>query len=170
MKNRYILTTLTAAFSVLVMFLCTKVFFSNNSGEVLKIGFVYNADTATAYTINFFRTQTELEDTFGDKIQIFAKYNIGENVSDCEKAMEALIQEGCRLIFTVSYGHGTATKNMAQKYPDVQFCHATGDLADVEPVLPNYHAFMGTIHEGRYVCGIIAGMKLQELISSGKLK
>lgn len=169
MKKRYILTAITAFFSVLVMFLATKVF-GKNDQEVLKIGFVYNADVATAYTINFARTQTEIEDTFGDKVKVLAKYNIGEDVYDCEKAIESFVQEGCRLIFCVSYGHGKAAKNMAQKYPDVQFCHATGDLASTEPVLPNYHTFMGTIHEGRYVCGIIAGLKLQELITDGTIK
>lgn len=170
MSNRYLLTALTALFSIALMFIGTKCS-QKKTAETVKIGFVYNADRATAYTINFFRTQTELEDTFGDKVKVYSKYNIGEDVSDCERAIEALIQEnGCRLIFCVSYGHGKAAKNMAQKYPNVQFCHATGDLADQKPVLPNYHTFMGTIHEGRYVCGVIAGMKLQELISSGKIR
>ena len=169
MKNRYVLTVIASLLSVLAMFLATKVF-TKNDGEVLKIGFVYNADVATAYTINFTRTRTEIEDTFGERVQILEKYNIGEDVSDCERALESLVNGGCKLIFCVSYGHGKAAKNMAQKYPHVQFCHATGDLATTEPVLPNYHSFMGTIHEGRYVCGIIAGMKLQELIATEKIK
>ena len=169
LKNKYFLSSLTVIIGILIVFSFSKIF-GKESSDVLKIGFVYNADTATAYTINFFRAQTELEDTFGDKVQIFSKYNIGENGDSCVKAIESLVAEGCRLIFTVSYGHGEATKKMAEKYPTIQFCHATGDLADVQPVLPNYHNFMGTVHEGRYVCGIIAGMKLQELISSGKIK
>ncbi|MBQ5472108.1 MAG: BMP family ABC transporter substrate-binding protein [Treponema sp.] len=168
MKNRYVLTTLTAIFSVLIMFLATKVI-GKNDNNVLKVGIIYNADVATAYTINFFRTQTEIEATYGDKVKIYTKYNIGEDKNNCEKAIKSLIKDGCSLIFTVSYGHGDATKDMAQKYPNVQFCHATGDLADVDPVVPNYHNFMGTIHEGRYVCGIIAGMKLQELINNEKI-
>ena len=59
---------------------------------------------------------------------------------------------------------------MALKYPHVQFCHATGIITENEKNIPNYHAFMGATHEGRYVCGIIAGMKLQELISKGKVR
>lgn len=170
MSNKYILTTLTAIFGVTMMFLFTKVFSGGEDSKLLKIGFIYNADTATAYTINFSRAQTELEDLFGDRIQVFAKYNIGESGGPCDKAIEDFVAKGCRLIFAVSYGHGESVKKMAEKYPAVHFCHATGDLADKEPVLPNYHTFMGTIHEGRYVCGIIAGLKLQELIAKGKIK
>ena len=170
MKNKYVLTALTVIFGVAVMFLFTKVFSADEDSKILKIGFVYNADRATAYTINFFRAQTELEDAFGDRVQVFAKYNVGESGGPCEKAIEDLAGEGCRLIFAVSYGHGETVKKKAAKYPEIQFCHATGDLADQEPVLPNYHTFMGTIHEGRYVCGIIAGMKLAELISKDKIK
>ncbi|WP_191013834.1 BMP family ABC transporter substrate-binding protein [Treponema zioleckii] len=169
MKNRYILTSLTVLFGIGAMFFATKVLSRGSGANILKVGFVFNADTATAYTINFSRAKNELEDAFGDKIQIYTKYNIGIG-RDCENAIESLVTNGCRLIFTVSYGHGSATKLMAQKYPEVQFCHATGDLSGVEPNLPNYHNFMGTIHEGRYVCGVIAGMKLQELIANGKIK
>ena len=170
MKNKYVLTTLTVIFGVAAMFLFTKVFSGSEDSKVLKVGFIYNADRATAYTINFFRAQTELEDVFGERVQVFAKYNVGESGEPCEKAIENLVAEGCRLIFAVSYGHGEAVKEAAERHPEIQFCHATGDLADKEPILPNYHTFMGTIHEGRYVCGIIAGMKLSELISKGKIK
>lgn len=170
MKNKYVLTILTTIFGISIMFLGTKVISKNADSQTLKVGFIYNADKATAYTINFARAVSELEDKFGERIQIYEKYNIGEAGTDCEEAIESLVQEGCKIIFAASYGHGPATKKMAEKYPEVQFCHATGDLLDVEPVLPNYHTFMGTIHEGRYVCGIIAGMKLNELINSGKIK
>ncbi len=169
MLNKYVVTTITALFFCLVSFFCMKGFSNSKKEEVLKVGFVYNADTATAYTNNFFRTQTELEDYFGERIKTYAKYNLGENEEECSQAIEYFIGQGCQLIFAVSYGHGPVMKKMAQKYPDVHFCHATGDLADTEPLLSNYHAFMGRIHEGRYVCGIIAGMKIQELILQGKI-
>ena len=170
MNNRYVLTILTVVVGVILMYFMTSWLSGGKKDEVLKVGFIYNSDMATAYSINFARAKTDLENEFGDRIQIFQKYNISETGEACEKAIEDLVGEGCRMIVAISYGHGSATKKMAEKYPSVEFCHATGDLADVEPVLPNYHTFMGTIHEGRYVCGIIAGMKLNELIASGKLK
>ena len=170
MLNKYVITTITSLFFVLLMFFGVQLFSKNEMEEVLKVGFIYNADTATAYTNNFARTQTELEDYFGDKIKVYAKYNLGEVEANVGDAIEYFVVQGCRLIFAVSYGHGAVVKKMAEKYPQVHFCHATGDLADTEPVLPNYHAFMGRLHEGRYVCGIIAGMKLEELINQGKIK
>lgn len=170
MCNKYCWTTITTLFCILAMFAVKKLYSKDETSHVVKVGFLYNADTATAYTNNFARTQTELENYFGDRIKIYAKYNLGENEAECGQAIEYFISEGCQLIFAVSYGHGSIMKKMAEKYPDVHFCHATGDLASTEPVLPNYHAFMGRIHEGRYVCGIIAGMKIQELILQGKIK
>ena len=169
MKNKVLLTTLTVIFGVAVMFFAKQLLSGGEDSKVLKIGFLYNADTATAYTINFDRAQTELGEIFGDKVQVLAKYNVGENGVFCEKAIDDLVAEGCRLIFAVSYGHGEPLKKKAQQYPHVQFCHATGDLADKEPVLSNYHTFMGAIHEGRYVCGIVAGMKMQELLEKGRI-
>ncbi|MBO6219308.1 MAG: BMP family ABC transporter substrate-binding protein [Treponema sp.] len=169
MKNKYVITAVTVILGLGLMFATSKVF-HKDTRESIKVGFVYNADTATAYTQNFFRARTELENTFGDKVEIFEKFNLGEVDSVCEEAMEYFIEEGCKLIFAISYGHGNICKKMAQKHPDVQFCHFTGDLATTEPILPNYHAAMGKIHEGRYVCGIIAGMKLQEMILQGKIR
>ena len=73
----------------------------------------------------------------------------------------------CNIIFTNSYGYGETAKEVAKEYPDVEFCQATGDNANTDPVLHNYHTFMGEIYEGRYIAGMIAGMKLQELIDAG---
>ena len=57
----------------------------------------------------------------------------------------------------------------AKKYPDVQFCHATGTKAHTEK-LDNYHNAFASIYEGRYLAGIAAGMKLNEMIEAGKFK
>lgn len=59
------------------------------------------------------------------------------------------------------------TKELAQKYPEVQFCMATCSNANEEPYLKNYHTFMGAIYQGRYAAGVAAGMKLKELIDDG---
>jgi basic membrane protein A len=78
-----------------------------------------------------------------------------------------LIESGCNLIFTTSYGYGEKTKEIAKEYPQVQFCQATCSNANEEPVYQNYHTFMGEIYQGRYVSGVVAGLKLQELIQEG---
>ena len=166
--NRYVIslfsTILTVAFIVGAM----KIVRKNYAEKKIKVGFIYIGDTGTAYTNNFYRAQTELEDAMGDTIETVAKFNITE--STCSEALDDLIAQNCNLIFTTSYGYGEATKQAAMAHPDIQFCHATGSNANTEPILPNYHNFMGTIYEGRYISGVVAGLKLLELIESGKVK
>ena len=80
-----------------------------------------------------------------------------------------LISENCDIIFSTSYGFGESVKKAAEKNPHIQFCQATCSNANEEPILKNYHTFMGKIFEGRYVSGVIAGLKLQELINQKKI-
>lgn len=108
-----------------------------------------------------------LESLYGKSVQVVAKYNVSEN--DAGGALQELVDEKCDLIFATSYGFQGQTKEFAQKYPDIQFCMATGDNANEEPVLPNYHTFMGEIYQGRYLAGAVAGMKLEEMIQDGRI-
>ena len=55
----------------------------------------------------------------------------------------------------------------AKEFPDVQFCHSTGTKAHTEN-LANYHNAFASIYEGRYLAGIVAGMKLNEMIEAGQ--
>ena len=170
MNNKYLCTALTALAGVLVMFLSTRLTsFRTNAEGPITVGFVYIGDASTAYTNNFYRAQTELEDALGDRVRTLAKYNIPEEGDKCERALRELAEAGCNLIFATSYSFGEATKAVAADYPDVQFCHMTGSSAQVEPVLANFHNAMGTIYQGRYISGVVAGMKLLELIESGAL-
>ena len=109
MKNKYVITAVTVILGLGLMFAISKIF-HKDTRDSIKVGFVYNADTATAYTQNFFRARTELESIFGDKVEIFEKFNLGEVDSVCEEAMEYFIEEGCQLIFAISYGHGNICK------------------------------------------------------------
>lgn len=51
----------------------------------------------------------------------------------------------------------------------MQFCHSTGTRAHTEG-LANYHNAFASIYEGRYLAGIAAGMKLNEMIEKGEFK
>ena len=86
-----------------------------------------------------------------------------------EPVLAELAEANCSLIFTTSYGYGEKTKEYAAKYPDIQFCQATCSNANDEPFLSNYHTFMGNIYEGRYISGVVAGMKLDSLIKEGRI-
>jgi basic membrane protein A len=133
--------------------------------DVLKVGFVYIGDESEAYTANFIAAENAIAETYGDKVQCIAKYNVDESAA--EDPIRELCETGCSIIFTTSFGYGAVAKEIAAEYPDVQFCQATCSDADTETA--NYHNYMGYIYQGRYVAGIVAGMKLQEMIDAGTI-
>ena len=169
MKNKYVLTALSSIFIVFIFYLCFHVIAKDYSDKSLKAGFIYIGDTSTAYTYNFYVAQKELEESFGDKVTTIAKFNVPENKKEVARAVEDLITNNCNIIFATSFGYEEFIKEYAQKYPQIQFCQATGVLANEAPVLPNYHNFMGIIYEGRYISGIVAGLKLKELVETRKI-
>ncbi len=135
--------------------------------KVVDVGFIYIGDESTPYTLNFINVEKYLSTTYGNKVKIHAIKNVTEGNENL--ALQQLVDEGCDIIFATSYGYEGKVKEFAAKYPDIEFCQATGDNITDEPVLDNYHTFMGHIYEGRYICGVIAGMKLKELINDGKI-
>ncbi|MBQ3966684.1 MAG: BMP family ABC transporter substrate-binding protein, partial [Treponema sp.] len=163
MKREVLLTLITGAIFV-GLFLIAQVFFhqKNTHDEVLTIGFLYDGDESIPSTNNFIRAQHAVEEKFGDRVRTVVRANVSSDQIDT--ALEELVGEGCNIIFTSSYSHALIAKEYAQKYPHVHFCQATGDNAHEAPVLKNYHTFMGEIYQGRYVAGLVAGMKLKELI------
>lgn len=167
LKKKYIVSAISACVASLIMLVGLKLFHKDYSQKVVKVGFVYIGDASTAYTNNFCRSQKELEDAFPDNVITIAKYNIPED--NCQAAIQDLIDSGCDLIFGTSFGYGGFMKECAARYPKIQFVQATCADANKEPVLPNYHNCMGTIYQGRYVSGVVAGMKLKELIDKGQI-
>ena len=70
-------------------------------------------------------------------------------------------------MFADSFGHEDFMIQAAKEFPDVQFCHSTGTRAHTEG-LDNYHNAFASIYEGRYLAGVAAGMKLNEMIEAGE--
>ena len=99
--------------------------------------------------------------------QVLFKVGIDES-NACYEAAAELVDEGCDLVFADSFGHETYMIQAAQEFPEVQFAHATGTKSQVEN-LPNYHNAFASIYEGRYLAGVAAGMKLNEMIADGKI-
>ena len=129
----------------------------------LKIGFVYIGDAGNPYTANFIRAENQIREKFPEA-EIETRNNVPE--SNCEPYIRSLAEAGCDLIFTTSFGYEDFVKKVAAEYPEIEFCHATGTKANADP-LPNYHTFMGAIHEGRYLTGVVAGLKLAEMLQQG---
>ena len=166
--KRMRIVTVIAALVMICIFAAISIIGRKDEGtRCIKVGFVYDGDESAPYTYNFIRAQKKLDDyDFGGRVTTVAKLNVTEEKA--EQALRELVAEDCDLIFTTSFGYGEAAKRLAKEYPEIQFCEATCDNANVDP-LPNYHTFMGEIYQGRYVTGIIAGMKLKEMIEQGKI-
>lgn len=134
----------------------------------IKVGFIFVGDETTPYTENFIKARNHVMEIYGDQIECVTKYNVVEEL--VEGPLNELIEEQCDYIIASSYGYGEKVKEAARLHPEIQFCVPTGDNANKEPVLSNYHNCLGTIYQGRYICGVIAGEKLKEMITLGKIK
>ena len=167
MKKIVITSTITVACMILVAFIIAKIAANNDVTPHITVGFVYEGDESTPYSYNFIRVQRLIEAQYGNQVKVIVKSNTNDESID--SVLNELCDEGCDLIFTTSYGFGEGAKRAAESHPDIQFCQATCSNANEDPVLPNYHNFMGEIYQGRYLAGLVAGLKLQELISDGKI-
>ena len=85
----------------------------------------------------------------------------------CKEAALDLVDKGCGIIFADSFGHEDFMIEAAKANPEVQFLHATGTKAHTEK-LDNFHNAFASIYEGRYLAGVAAGMKINEMIEEGK--
>lgn len=166
-KEKYIITLLCSVAAILFAFGLKMIVSGGEEDTAVKVGFIYVGDASDAYTSNFAKAQHDIENLYADRVETVVKYNIPED--SVEPALRELVAADCRLIFTTSYGYGDMAKKYAEAYPDVEFCQATCSNANEEPLLPNYHTFMGRIHEGRYISGVVAGLKLGELINDGTI-
>ena len=167
-KDGILITTLTAIL-ILLIFVCIRVAGARPASvyDELTVGFIYVGDESTPYTANFMRATEDLREKYGDKVRILERFNVSDE--DPAPVINELVRERCNIIFANSYGYGETMKEMAALYPNVQFCQATCEDANQEPVLKNYHNFMGEIYEGVYVTGCVAGRKLQEMINEGTI-
>ena len=142
-------------------------FFSEvEAAEKVKVGFIFLHDENSTYDLNFIVAAEDSCKVSGAEY-VFKK-NVPETQECYETAVE-LVNQGCNIIFADSFGHEEFLIQAAKKFPNVQFCHATGTRAHTEG-LANYHNAFAAIYEGRYLSGIAAGMKLNEMIKSGKIK
>ena len=137
--------------------------------DSFKIGFIFLHDENSTYDLNFINAAREAQAALGlSDDQVIFKTNIPES-NECYEAALDLVDRGCSVIFADSFGHESYMLQAARENPDVQFCHATGTMAHTEG-LANFHNAFASIYEGRYLAGIAAGLKLNEMIAAGKFK
>lgn len=138
-----------------------------SNGDDIKVGFICLHDEKSTYDLNFLNGVTEVKEQLGLRDdQVIVKTNIPEG-DECYQAAADLVDQGCDVIFANSFGHESFMIKAAKEFPDVQFCHATGTRAHTEG-LANFHNAFASIYEGRYLAGVAAGLKLNEMIAEGK--
>ena len=136
-----------------------------------KIGVICLHDENSTYDYNFLKAIREVKKILGlSDSQVLEKNNVPEG-NECYETAKELVSNGCKIVFADSFGHEPYMVQAAKEYPDVQFCHATGTSASYKnKELANFHNAFAAIYEGRYLAGIAAGLKLNEMISNGKIK
>ena len=133
----------------------------------VKVGFITLHDENSTYDKNFINAAKEAIANLGlTDADYILKTNVPEG-QECYEAAVDMVDKGCNIIFADSFGHEPFMIQAAQEYPNVQFCHSTGTRAHTEG-LANYHNAFASIYEGRYLAGIAAGLKLNEMIEAGK--
>ena len=131
----------------------------------VKIGLICLHDENSTYDLNFINGFNEACSDLG--VEAVIKKNIPEG-QECYEAAAELADAGCTVIFADSFGHEDYMIQAAKEFPEVQFCHATGTKAHTEN-LANYHNAFASIFEGRFLAGVAAGLKLNEMIEKGDI-
>ena len=136
--------------------------------DQIKVGFIFLHDENSTYDLNFINAAKAACEALGlTEDQYVLRTNVPEG-QECYDAAAELADDGCNIVFADSFGHEDFTIQAAREFPEVQFCHATGTKAHTEG-LDNYHNAFASIYEGRYLAGIAAGMKLNEMIEAGEI-
>ena len=163
MKRVYLLTALTCTVIMAAFICCFRILNLSGGRDHIKVGFIYDNDESTPYTYNFSLAKDALEKKYPDRVEIESRSNVLDE--DMEEPLRELADGGCDIIFF--NGYSTLVRDLATQYPNTEFCQASYmDMSDQE-VPANYHTFKGEAYQGRYVSGIAAGMKIQQLISDG---
>ena len=133
----------------------------------LKVGLICIHDINSGYDAAHIEGLTAACEALGIDMesQVVMKYNIPEDETCYDTAVD-LAEEGCTIIFSDSYGHQMHMQSAAEEYPDVTFVAGTGDLAAASG-LSNLKNIFPYTYESRYVSGVVAGMKLKELMDAG---
>ena len=140
--------------------------------KTIKVGLICIGDeNDQGYTYNFIRGKdvaTKALEEKGVKVEWVVKWNVPEGDA-CEDANRELAEAGCKIIFNNSYGFEDYMLKVAPDYPEIQFVGCTNQ-ASWGDSLKNTHNAFANIYEGRYLAGVVAGMKLEELIEKGELE
>ncbi len=163
-----LLALLLAALMVFALVGCGNNEDQQGEEKAVKIGFIFLHDENSTYDKNFMDAANAAKEALGlTDEQVMFKVNIPEG-NECYEAAAELVEAGCNIVFADSFGHEDFMIQAAKEFPDVMFCHATGTKAHTEN-LPNFYNAFASIYEGRYLAGVAAGLKLNDMIEKGDI-
>ena len=141
---------------------------SSEETSSVKIGAIILGDENEGYSYAHIAGIKAAAAALGiDESNIIWKYNIGETQDVYDAAVDC-IENGASLVLSNSYGQQTYMQQVASEYPEVTVIAVTGDTAAISG-LSNFHNAFNKVFESRYVSGVVAGLKLQELENNGEL-
>ena len=153
------------ALLIAVMMIASLCAVSASAEGTVKFGLITLHDENSTYDKNFITAAQEACEKMG--VELVVKTGVSEG-EDCYEEACNLADDGCNVIFADSFGHEDYMIRAAKEYPEVQFLHATGYQAQLVN-LTNFHNAFASIYEGRYLAGVAAGLKLQEIIANNGL-
>jgi len=163
-----IIALIIAIVTVFALAACTTTDKKDVTMDNVKIGVICLHDENSTYDANFINAVKAVQAKLGLKDeQVVIRTGVDESDA-CYKAAADMADSGCDIVFADSFGHESYMVQAAKEFPNVEFCHATGVSAKVQNI-KNFHNAFASIYEGRFLAGIAAGMKLNEMISSGKI-
>ncbi|MDC7245920.1 MAG: BMP family ABC transporter substrate-binding protein [Sphaerochaetaceae bacterium] len=133
---------------------------SEETDAPFKVGVIYVSSPGDfGYSYMHDMGTKAAEEYFGDKIEVIRMENVPENDS-AARALEQLVDEGCKIIFANSYNYQDYVLQVAKENPDVYFEHCSGYLSN-----ENMSNYFGRMYQMRYLSGMIAG----KMSPTGKL-
>ncbi len=121
--------------------------------EKLKVGFIYvttPGDAGWTYAHDQGRKAVALK--FPDTVETKYLENIPEDPVKVAEAIDSLVKDGFKLIFTTSFGFMDGTVEAAKRHTDVKFEHCSGYKRDT-----NLATYFAREYQARYLTGIVAG-------------
>ncbi len=158
-----ILALLLAVLMIVGLVACGEKPNDDKQEEKMKVGFIFLHDENSTYDKNFIDAAVEACKNMG--VEMVQKTQIPEDSKCYDAAVELVEVEGCDIVFGDSFGHEPYLIQAAKEYPDVEFCHATGTQAHTSE-LKNIHNAFASIYQGRYLAGVVAGLKLKEMMDA----
>lgn len=153
---------------VAMMLIGTAALAEGIPADEIKVGYIYIGDENEGYTAAHYEGAKAMMEALGlSEDQVIIKWNTPETEA-CYDAAIDLAEAGCDIIFGNSFNFESYMIEAAREYPDIQFCHATGFQA-ATCGLENMHNYFTSVYESRYVSGVVAGMKLNEMMADGTI-